>query len=190
MRVICGLAYPWQGGGDRGGPAFGESPVEGRGALAREGLMWRWLVVVGALGLVASPVGAQAPEGLDGFVGCYAVELGDWAPSESRFHTPPEHVRLTEELGEEPMERDRLLARPVIPHGGTPSAYWSSAGAGGVEVVWTNGYAGVRLHLEAAADGTLEGIARLITDAHVITEDGPEPLPETEAVLRPTACPD
>ena len=144
----------------------------------------RLSLVLLALTLPAAAVGQQKPA--DPLVGCYRLMVGPWEPplhpGNAVYQTPPERFRLSEETGEGPFERGRTLVRPVIPHGRTPSAYWQRVDSDSVRVVWTNGFAGVRLHLQLAAD-SLRGTARTFTDVV-----GGPPAPQAEAVARRTAC--
>lgn len=133
--------------------------------------MRRWVLILGML--VGSAHGAscqQAPQP-SGLAGCYALDLTEWQPSlpdpDKAYHTPPDTVRLSDQVGdgsESPIERGRRLARPVISRGRTPSAYWIHERSGAVQVVWTNGHAGVQLELHDAGNGFLAGNAEAFTD--------------------------
>jgi len=100
--------------------------------------------------------------------------------------TPPDTLRLTEEVGEAEgsrFEKGRNLVRPVIDGGRTPSAYWIHESAGVIRVLWTNGFSGTRLELTATEHGILTGVAEAFTDVVGPTR------PRTEAMLRPVRCP-
>lgn len=87
------------------------------------------------------------------------------------------------EVGDAAMERGQ---RPTIPTpgGGAGMAMWRPVGGDGdsVEVIWTSGYAGVRLELGATARG-LEGAATAFTD--VVSAE----WPSARANAVRTACP-
>lgn len=148
--------------------------------------MWRSIAVLGLLAASTAAVSAQERGETDGFAGCYAVELGEWQPplleGNESYQSPPDTVHLTEEIGSEIFEEGKKLARPVIPTGRTPSAYWFQPTADSVRLIWTNGFAGVHLHLQATDEGKLVGGAEATTDVV-----GP-PVPETHATLSPTEC--
>lgn len=123
----------------------------------------------------------------DRFAGCYVVQVGEWNPplleEDEPYQTLPDTVRLSLEVGEgSPFEEGKRLVRPVIPTGRTPSAYWSQESNDSVHVVWTNGFSGVRLHLEAIKGGELSGVAEAFTDVMG------RPVPKSEVVLQPTPC--
>jgi hypothetical protein len=151
------------------------------GPMARFGFLTLGLL----LGAKTAALGQERPS--NPVVGCYLLELGSWNPALSSgnapYQTPPELIRLSMEVGEGVFERGRWLARPLIPHGRTPSGYWERLGPDSVAVTWTNGFAGVRLHL-GFDEESLQGIAQAFTDV----SDGSVP-PQADVSARPTACP-
>lgn len=122
----------------------------------------------------------------DPLVGCYTLELGSWdpplQPGNARYQIPPDTFQLTDEVGVGPFESGSLLVRPRIPYGRTPRAYWEAVGPDSVRVIWTNGFAGVYLHLQRKEDA-LEGRAEAFTDVV-----GGAPPPETDVVVWRIEC--
>lgn len=140
-------------------------------------MRWRSLLLALAAAS-ASEAAAQVKSTPGSFVGCYVVQLEAWTPAlmegNRLYQLPPDTVHLTNETGIDtgsPIERGRLLARPVIPHGRTPSAFWTQEDSRSVQVMWTNGHAGVRLDLAPDGDGELVGEAEAFTD--VLTNTPP-----------------
>jgi hypothetical protein len=121
----------------------------------------------------------------DPLVGCYRLEFGSWTPAlhpgNASYQTPPETLRLMDRMGTGVFERDRLLVRPTIPFGRSPSAFWERLGADSVRVVWTNGLAGVTLRLSIGGE-VLDGVAQVFTDVPDRT------FPETNAVATRIEC--
>lgn len=137
------------------------------------------------LGLPLAALGQQTVT--NAIVGCYTLEIGSWAPAvhpgNARYQTPPELIRLSEEAGKGMFAQGRFLVRPVIPHGFKPSAFWQRRGSDSLRITWTNGFAGVQLHLQIEAD-SLHGTARTFTDV-----PGGPPPPQADVVARRATCP-
>lgn len=133
--------------------------------------MWRLLSSLALLTLLTAEASGQEGSGPGALVGCYAVDLGEWDPALSEgnrvYQTPPDTVHLSDKVGGDagsPLERGKMLVRPVIAHGRTPSAFWLHEGSGSVRIIWSNGHAGVRLNLASTGDGVLVGEAEAFTD--------------------------
>lgn len=137
-----------------------------------------------ALLLAANAAIARA-QVVDPQVGCYEVKLGEWNPplrrGDALYQTPPGIAQLTQEAAVHRTEQDRRIVRPVIPHGFDPQAYWKRVHTDSLHIVWTNGHAGVRLHLEIDAD-SLHGSAIASTDVVGL------PQPKARVVLHSTPC--
>lgn len=129
---------------------------------------------------------AQPQAVKDPLVGCYSLEIGPWDPplhpGNAPSQIPPERIHLSDETGQGPLDRWRTIVRPVLPYGDTPSAYWERAGSDSVQVIWTNGFSGVQLHLRIGSD-SLHGTARMSSD-----KLGGLPDPQAEVVARRTPC--
>ncbi len=147
----------------------------------------RKLILSLALLVFGFPAIASGQQGAAGdpLIGCYRLEIGPWEPvrhpSNIKYQTPPDELRLKSEVGESRFEQGKTIVRPVIPHGRTPSAYWVRVGEDSIHVIWTNGHAGVHLRMQISAN-SLHGIATAFTD--VIGA----PVPRAHAVVRPTSC--
>lgn len=85
---------------------------------------------------------------LQGFAGCYEVEIGRWIPSVMLGHAAqgivPERIRLDTTRGDHSFESNKPLIRPGWPGG---EAYWMPSDAETVELHWHNGFNGVGLTL-------------------------------------------
>jgi hypothetical protein len=136
-------------------------------------------------GLPPVVVGQERAAGAP-LAGCYRIELSQWEPplrhpDNAPYHTPPMEFRLHATTGDGMFERDLMIARPLIPHGRTPTAYWYRPRPDSLRVVWTDGVTGVQLDLATSSDA-LRGTATALTDIV-----GP-PVSKAEVVVRRTPC--
>lgn len=124
-------------------------------------------VAVPILVVLVSLVALEAQDSRTGPPRCYALELGEWRPplmeGNEPYQTPPMEFVLHGSVGTSLFERGRRLVRPVIQKGRTPSAFWEPLGSDSIQIVWTNGFAGVIMRLGPAPDG-LRGTAIAFTD--------------------------
>lgn len=151
--------------------------------------MLRSVAMLWLMMLCAGAGSAQEVAETERWAGCYVLELGEWAPplmeGNESYQTPPDTLRLTEEVGADAgsrFERGKNLVRPVIDEGRTPSAFWTHEDSGALRIVWTNGFSGVGLNLNADGHAALRGFAEAFTDVV-----GPA-RPTTEATLWRIEC--
>jgi hypothetical protein len=142
------------------------------------------LAVVGASSVSA----AQRSVGLTGTkarVGCYRLILGPWSgplppTGIPEAHTPPPRFRLDSTLL---MRRGNgaLAVEPAeLWSGSRMAAAWRPLSNDSVSIVWSTGFVGVSLRMEAHGD-TLRGRATTFHDAHVLGEP-PDPSASVEAI--------
>jgi hypothetical protein len=123
--------------------------------------------------------------------GCYELKLGRWWPwgfgEENAYVTPPRRVRLLPERGTEGFEKYDFLIRALprqkgeAPGRGGPS-YWEVVSNNRIDLIWTDGFTGVKLELQKYGD-ELRGRAHPHFDA-------PHLIPRTASVTaRRIACP-
>jgi hypothetical protein len=149
------------------------------------------LLVVVLMSLLPLRLEGQRGTSPDPLVGCYRIELGEWAPRDhpSREHPvqPPEEFRLLAEIGTRPFERDRALVRPLLRDEG--GANWERVGPDSVRISWGTGFWGAELQMRIDGE-TLRGIATSWTDVMYVDADG-KPLANlrAEVVGHRTNCP-
>jgi hypothetical protein len=106
------------------------------------------------------------------FTGCYELNVGRWWPwgfgEDGVSIAPPKHVRLLAERGTKGFEQDGFLMRAMPASKGESSgrarsAYWQVKSAEQVDLIWTDGFTGIRMKLEKQSDG-LSGWAHPISD--------------------------
>lgn len=106
------------------------------------------------------------------FAGCYELNVGRWWPwglgEDGASIAPPKHVRLLAERGTKGFEQDGFLIRAVLvskseSSGQARSAYWQVKSSDEVDLIWTDGFTGIRMKLEKQSDG-LSGWAHPISD--------------------------
>lgn len=154
LAALCAIGYA-------GEPAHAQSLPTPSSWPTMKGLVTAVLLTLGILpGIVRAQQSQPA--------GCYVAEIGDWSPprpaGNEAHQSPPEQFVLKDSTGSSHFERGRKIIRPVIPvGGGTPNAFWEQIGSDSVQVVWTNGFAGVRMRLAIEGD-VLRGTATAFTD--------------------------
>lgn len=115
---------------------------------------------------------------------CYDLEVADW--SQDPHEVPPATMVLhdTTHVTDVPrFERGRKVARPVIHRGPMASAFWHRIAADSIEVVWTDGFTGIRMRLGAGAEGEeLTGAATTFTDAFIVGEPRSTPTAAVRAI--------
>jgi hypothetical protein len=133
------------------------------------------LIVLSPLSFAQSATsGAQVQSAAQtaSFAGCYELNVGRWWPwglgEDGVSIAPPKRVRLLAERGTKGFEQDGFLIRamPVSksePSGRARSAYWQVKFSDQVNLIWTDGFTGIRMKLEKESDG-LSGWANPISD--------------------------
>jgi hypothetical protein len=141
--------------------------------------------------LAISPSAASAqevPTRVADMAGCYDLRLGEWSPplalgGDTVFLQPPSRIALDSTMGTVRGGRVRGYALRPAP-GARQSvhryAYWTVGDSLRVQLVWTNGFSGVRMLLQPQG-GTLRGTAESFWDFD-------RPKQTTKAVASPVAC--
>ena len=123
------------------------------------------------------------------FTGCYQLTVGRWWPwgfgDEAHYVTPPTRIRLLSEHGTHGFEQDGYLLRSIPkrerPPGSRESSYWRATSPNQIDLIWNDGFVGVRLSLEKNGN-ELHGWAHPHFDASKL-------IPRTARVdARPIAC--
>jgi hypothetical protein len=154
------------------------------------------LLLLAVAGSVSGPESeALRDERVDGFAGCYHLELGRWTrlwifpATPAAYQIPPAAFQL-DRTPADPGEPDRLQIRlrsnTLINRKPSRLDGWTLApdGSNAVYITWTDGFTGVSLHLKPErAGGRLEGVATAFTDAR-----GLLPFPSARAVAVRGAC--
>jgi hypothetical protein len=121
------------------------------------------LILVFALAPQHEAYGQPQPVPLTkSFEGCYDLTMGRWWPwsfgQDNQFVTPPGRIRLLSERGTNGFERDGFLIRALPPRKGAKfgrqgPSYWNVKSANEIDLVWNDGFTGVRLSLKRSRDG-------------------------------------
>ncbi|MEP6691846.1 MAG: Ig-like domain-containing protein [Gemmatimonadaceae bacterium] len=130
------------------------------------------------LSVAPRPPGVQAVAG-----GCYDFRIGAWDKEAGAVAKVPEPFRLDGTLGSDGVECGQRVARPAS--GATrryASAYWS-ASRDSVHIAWTDGGAGIVMHLAVSGD-TLRGVAVALAEG----KSGPA-LARSDVIAWRIACP-
>jgi len=107
------------------------------------------------------------------FAGCYELKLGRWWPwgfgEENSYVTPPSRIELLNEHGTHGFEQDGFILRTIprqepAPAGSRESSYWRVRSSSEIDLIWTDGFTGVRLNLKKHGD-ELSGSAHPHFDA-------------------------
>jgi hypothetical protein len=134
------------------------------------------LIVLSPLSFAQSAAsGAQVQSAAQtaSFAGCYELNVGrrwPWGLGEDGVSiAPPKRVRLLAERGTKGFEQDGFLLRAASASksessGQTKSAYWQVKSSDQVDLIWTDGFTGIRMKLEKQSDG-LSGWAHPILDS-------------------------
>lgn len=141
------------------------------------------VLVILAPVVVGTSASAQVVELAENLSGCYDLTLGEWDPAlhpgNVTRQTPPGVFLLSPEMS----EVNRRVVHPLIPHGMRPTARWEVSADDSVHVVWSNGFSGARLRMQASGDS-------LVGTAVAVTDMIGRPVPTTEALARPVSCPE
>jgi len=124
---------------------------------------------VGATGCSAQ--GRQAPVSLDPGAECYRLSFSEWSrdsrAKDMAWMMPPTLLALTRQptSGHAEPGSFRILpdGNPALKGERMPFAYWRPTGPETVEVIWSNGFAGIRMTLRRQGHD-LEGSAVTISD--------------------------
>ena len=119
---------------------------------------------------------------------CFRLSFSPWSPEvkpqEMAWFMPPEVIALTPMPVEHPATPGSLRVLPdrdsAIPGQRVAFAEWHLTSAGGVDVLWGNGFTGVRLVFGKATNG-LAGTAETLSDT-------PGGVYRSTANGKPTAC--
>ncbi len=96
------------------------------------------------------------------FTGCYQLTLGRWWPwgfgRQNSYVTPPSRIELLSQRGSRGFELDgfviRSIPKPEPPSAGSrASSYWRVESPRKIDLIWTDGFTGVRLKLQKDGDG-------------------------------------
>jgi hypothetical protein len=125
--------------------------------------VWLLLILGVALGSPYEIYGqTQSTPLIASFEGCYDLTMGRWWPwpfgEENRFVTPPGQIRLIAERGKDGWEKDGFLISALPPRksaasGRRRSAYWNVKPPNEIDLIWNDGFTGVRLSLKRSEDG-------------------------------------
>ena len=109
---------------------------------------------------------AALPDALAGQVaqllGCYDLDVGAWSPSvslaeDSFYVAPPSRFELTDSAVGRSRQPDPTVFAVLPAPGALPSvheyAYWSASTVDSLQMVWSNGFSGIRLQLHATEAG-------------------------------------
>jgi len=102
----------------------------------------------------------------DVVVGCYRVSLGKWSGNKTSAD-PPSLIVFLDSLGTNLLEKGRTLARAYPSSAPFPfeMGWWQRPDHDRIEVVFTDGYVGTRLHVTwSAGDQSWKGLADAYTD--------------------------
>ncbi len=95
------------------------------------------------------------------FEGCYELTLGRWWPwsfgGDNEFVTAPSRIRLFSERGTKGFEEGGFLIRTIPPRKGAASgrggpSYWNVKSPNEIELIWNDGFTGVRLSLKKSGN--------------------------------------
>jgi hypothetical protein len=145
-----------------------------------------WLALLAAA--VPLPVLSQRAQAAQGqptqrFVGCYALELGEWSlpfPSEwPKTYRHPPTFRL--HAGNESVRK----VTPEVPttSDAKPFDSWRNLSPSSVLISWSTGSLNLWLSVQEAPDGTLSGTASAFLDSTLA-----RPHPRAAATARPISC--
>jgi hypothetical protein len=128
------------------------------------------LSCIGLVTLCGSAAAQELAPPPAGVAGCYELRLAAWTPAmrlgaDTVFVRPPLRVELDTVRGSESIGRNGYVVRPApaTPPSIHRFSYWVPEDSGRIRLVWTTGFSGLSMRLQAEGD-TSRGVAETFWD--------------------------